>query len=133
MTKKHAQRGSERLMAAWNTRALTEESVREIADALDASPASVLGANVVGGANATGMTVSLSYEGDDVPMCGNDILFWLRWHIKNGGGGVHPPRIIINGIPFPDLLRMELDFGHVGQPGLADLGGGGLGGGILGE
>jgi hypothetical protein len=127
MTKKQAKRGSERLMAAWNTRALTEESVREIAEALEASPATVLGANVVGGANATGMTVSLSYEGDDVPLCGNDILFWLRWHIKNGGGGVHPPRIIINGIPFPDLLRLELDFGHVGQPGLADVGGGILG------
>jgi hypothetical protein len=36
MTKKQAKRGSERLMAAWNTRALTEESVRELAEALDA-------------------------------------------------------------------------------------------------
>ncbi|HEU4730284.1 MAG TPA: hypothetical protein VFT22_20445 [Kofleriaceae bacterium] len=122
MSNKHALRGSEKLIAAWNTRALTDESVKEIAAALDASPAKVLAANVVGGTHATGLTLSLAYEGDDVPRCGNDILFWLRWHINHGGGAVHPPRIIINGIPFPDLVRMELDFGHVG-PGPQVLGG----------
>ena len=119
-------------MAAWNTRALTEDSVREIASALEASPATVLGARVVGGASATGLTVTLSYEGDDVPLCGNHILFWLRWHIDHGGGGVRPPRIIINGTPFPDLLRLELDFGQVGPPGQGDLGGA-VGGGGVGE
>ena len=123
MTRKLAKRGSERLMAAWNARALTEESVKEIAAALEASPATVLGANVIGGAHPTGVSLSLAYEGDDVPLCGNDILFWLRWHINHGGGGVRPPRIIINGIPFPDLVRIELDFGHVGPSGLADAGG----------
>jgi hypothetical protein len=136
VSKKQALRGSEKLMAAWNTRALTDDSVKEIAAALDASPAKVVGANVVGGAQPVGLTLSLAYEGDDVPWCGNDILFWLRWHINHGGGGIHPPRIIINGIPFPDLIRMELDFGHVGPgPELGGLGGelgGKLGGGVIG-
>jgi hypothetical protein len=30
------------------------------------------------------------------------------------GGAPRPPKIIINGTPFPDLVRMELDFGRVG-------------------
>ena len=131
MSKKVSKRGSERLMAAWHARALTEESVKEIAAALEASPATVLGANVIGGSNPTGITLSLAYDGDDVPWCGNDILFWLKWHRSHGGGGVRPPRILINGIPFPDLVRVELDFGHVGVPGPADLGG--IQGGSLGE
>jgi hypothetical protein len=132
MDKKCATRGSERLMAAWQARALTEESVREIAEALDGSPATVLGASVIGGAQPTGVTLSLAYEGDDVPRCGNDIQFWLRWLQKNGGGVIRPPRILINGIPFPDLIRIELDFGHVGPsagPGLdGPLGSGTSGG-----
>lgn len=105
-------RGSERLMAAWKMRGLTQESVEEIAAALDKSPAKVDGASVVGGENATGVRLSLSYDGDDVPLCGNDILFWFKWHIKYGGV-VRPPKIIINGIPWPDLVRMQLDFGQV--------------------
>jgi hypothetical protein len=130
MSKKVLKRGSERLMAAWHARALTEESVKEIAAALEASPATVLGANVIGGANPTGITLSLAYDGDDVPWCGNDILFWLKWH-RSHGGGVRPPRILINGTPFPDLVRVELDFGHVGAPGPADIGG--IQGGALGD
>lgn len=116
-------RGSEKLLAAWKTRSLSEESVLEIAKALDESPARVDSANVVGGANPSGVQLALSYSGDDVPMCGNDILFWLRWHLKHGGE-VKPPRIIINGTPFPDLVRMEVDFGHsvetVVNPALVD-------------
>jgi hypothetical protein len=130
MSKKVLKRGSERLMAAWHARALTEESVKEIAAALEASPATVLGASVIGAANPTGITLSLAYEGDDVPWCGNDILFWLKWH-RSHGGGVRPPRILINGTPFPDLVRVELDFGHVGAPGPADIGG--IQGGALGD
>ena len=107
--------GSEKLMAAWKTRALSEESVREIATALEKSAARVEQASVFGGASATGMQLTLSYEGDDVPRCGNDILFWLKWH-RDHGGVVVPPRIIINGTPFPDLVRMVLDFGHPRGP-----------------
>jgi len=115
-------RGSEKVMAAWKARTLTEASVREIAAAFEKSPATIEGASVVGGEHATGLRVSLRYDGDDGPWCGNDILFWLKWHLGHGGVP-RPPRIIINGIPFPDLVRMELDFGHVGEqlPTIQDL------------
>jgi hypothetical protein len=105
-------RGSEKLLAAWKTRALTEESMREIATAMDKSPARVESATLFGGGNPSGLRLELSYAGDDIPICGNDILFWLKWLRKNGWGG-RPPRIIINGIPFPDVLHVQLDFGRV--------------------
>lgn len=107
-------RGSEKLLAAWKQRALTEESVHEIAAELEKSPATVEKVNVVGGSAATGVQVQLSYSGDDVPFCGNDLAFWLRWRRRHGGS-VKPPKILINGIPFPDLVRIQLDFGHVGD------------------
>jgi hypothetical protein len=118
----NGKRGSEKVMAAWKARMLTEASVKEIATAFDKSPARIEGATFVGGENATGLRLSLSYEGDDGPMCGNDILFWLKWHLGHGGTP-RPPRIIINGIPFPDLVKMELDFGHVEEhvPSIEDL------------
>jgi hypothetical protein len=120
-------------MGAWKARALTEESVREISDALAKSRAKVESAMVTGGESPTGMRVSLRYDGDDGPWCGNDILFWLKWHLGHGGV-VRPPRIIINGIPWPDLVRMELDFGQVEETVLqghalsGELGAGGLSG-----
>jgi hypothetical protein len=100
-------------MAAWKARTLTEESVREIAQALDKSPATVEGIIVVGGSSASGLQVTLRYDGDDVPWCGNDISFWLAWLRKHGGGVVHPPKVIINGTPWPDLAIVELGFGNV--------------------
>ena len=58
----------------------------------------------------------------------------LKWH-RVHGGEVKPPRILIDGTPWPDLVRMQLDFGHVVQPGNVLQGGitqlnagGGLGG-----
>jgi hypothetical protein len=108
-------RGSDKLMAAWKARALTEDSVREIAAQIEKSPATVERADVAGGSAPTGVSLSLSYSGDDTPWCGNDILFWLKWH-RNHGGSARPPRILINGIPFPDWVRLDLDFGHVGNP-----------------
>jgi hypothetical protein len=117
-------RGSDKLTTAWQSRALTDESVREITAALEKSPAVVEGAAVYGGANPSGMRVTLRYDGDDVPICGNDILFWLKWHIRHGSGGVKPPKIIINGIPIPDIARVQLDFGQVGEQvgGVKDVG-----------
>jgi hypothetical protein len=105
-------RGSEKLLAAWKTRTLTEESVREIGAALDNSPAKVESVSFTGGENATGVSVLLSYGGDDVPRCGNDIEAWLKWQRKHGGKS-RPIRIIINGTPFPDVVRMNLEFGQV--------------------
>jgi hypothetical protein len=111
-------RGSAKLLAAWKTRSLSEESFREITEAFDKSPATVEQAHVVGGHNPTGVQMTLSYEGDDGPWCGNDLQFWVRWHRKHGGVP-RPPRILINGIPFPDLVRMELSFGQTAPvPGL---------------
>ena len=112
------QRGSEKLMRAWKSRRLTDESVREIADALDKSPATVEGIEVVGGEDATGIRLALSYDGDDGPYCGNDIIFWLQWLLKHGGSGgvITPPHIIINGTPWPEVVKMELNFGNVENP-----------------
>jgi hypothetical protein len=117
-------RGSEKVMAAWKARTLSEASVKEIGSALDKSPATIEGATFVGGENPTGLRLSLAYEGDDGPWCGNDILFWLKWHLTHGGNP-RPPRIIINGIPFPELVRVELDFGTVAEqlPSLEDVAG----------
>ncbi len=120
-------RGSEKLMAAWKARTLTDESVGEIAEALDKSPARLDTAVFSGGESASGLHVGLTYTGDDIPICGNDILFWLHWHRKFGGE-VKPPRIIINGTPWPDYLRLELDFGQVTQPSVTDVEGFDLGG-----
>jgi hypothetical protein len=115
-------RGSEKVMAAWKARALTEESIGEIAKNFEESPATIERANVFGGAQPTGLRLSLRYDGDDGPWCGNDILFWLKWHLGHGGVA-RPPKIIINGTPFPDLVRMELDFGHVAEqrPSIQDI------------
>lgn len=116
-----SKRGSERLLAAWKARSLTEESVREIAAALEKSPATVERASVVG-ANASGLNVSLTYDGDDVPICGNDLQFWLRWH-RIHGGDPQPPIVIINGTPILDHVRLELNFGHAGNDlGVQDVG-----------
>jgi len=127
-------RGSDKLLAAWKARALTEESFKEIVTGLNETPGTIEGATVHGGSEPSGVRVSLSYDGDDVPWCGNDIVFWLRWH-RRFGGTVRPPRIIINGTPYPDLARVELDFGNVAVdvPRMADLPGslagrGGIGG-----
>ena len=108
-------RGSEKLLAAWKARTLSEDAIKEIALALEKSPGHLEAAKVVGGSSATGITLSLSYSGDDVPYCGNDIQFWLNW-LRRHGGAPRPPRVIINGTPFPDLVRVEMDFGHVTQP-----------------
>lgn len=114
MDDRQSKRGSEKLLQAWQARALTEASVREIAAGLDATRGTVVSAQITGGERATGMTVGLTYDGDDVPYCGNDIQAWLKWHRHHGGGPISAPRILIKGIPVPDVLHLELDFGQVG-------------------
>lgn len=105
-------RGSEKLMAAWNARALTEAAVREISEALDKSPATVESVQVQGGSTPTGLQMTLRYDGDDVPWCGNDIAFWLKWHRRHGGV-VHPPKILVDGAPWPEIVRLQLGFGNL--------------------
>lgn len=111
--------GSEKLLAAWKKRALTEEAVHEIAAELDRSPATVEKVEVIGGAHATGVKVTAAYTGDDVPRCGNDVLFWLNWHRRHGGR-IRIPRIQIDGIPIPDLVRIEFGFGDLGPEPVLD-------------
>ncbi len=131
--KTQSTRGSEKLMKAWKERRLSEESVHEIAEALDKSPATVENFDIVGGENATGVRVALRYDGDDGPRCGNDITFWLQWLLRHGGGGgvINPPRVIINGTPWPEVIRLELSFGNVGN--LVNILPGVAGGGVIGE
>jgi len=104
-------------MKAWKSRVLTEDAFREITEALEKSPATLEAFNIVGGENPTGVQLSLRYDGEDGPWCGNDILFWLKWHLQHGslGGVIKPPRIIINGTPWPEAVTMALDFGRVSQ------------------
>jgi hypothetical protein len=111
-----AMRGSSRILDAWMARGLSDESVKEIASGLSESKGTIEAVEVSGGEAATGMRVGLSYAGDDVWWCGNDIIFWLKWLAKNGGKP-KPPRIIINGKPYPDELFMEIDFGHFAEVG----------------
>jgi hypothetical protein len=108
-------RGSEKLLRAWKSRVLTEESIREIATELDKTPARIEEVGIVGGENPTGMFLALSYVGDDAPFCGTGIQFWLQWLRKHGSPGtvINPPRIIINGTPWPEFVRLELEFGQV--------------------
>lgn len=90
--------------------------MREIADALEASPAMVLSGNIIGGDRPTGVMLSLAYEGEDVLQCGLDLLFWLRWHTAHGFEHVRAPRIIVNSArELPELIRVEMDFGYVGH------------------
>jgi hypothetical protein len=108
-------RGSEKLLAAWKNRVVTDEAFKEITGELEKSPATIEEVSVVGGANPTGLQMTLTYSGDDVPKCGNDISFWLRWH-RIYGGRMRPPKILINGIPFPDIIRLQLEFGDFTGP-----------------
>ena len=120
-----SERGSEKLLAAWRSRALTDDAVEEIGATLAESPGTIETVQVHGGAQATGISMSIRYDGDDVPWCGNDVLFWLKWHLRHGGV-LTPPKIIINGIPFPEELLMELVFGvvpTVAGPGPQEAGG----------
>jgi len=125
MEHKRTNDGGERFAAGRAPRLLTDESMREIAAALAASPAIVLSGHIVGNDHPTGVMLSLAYEGDDVSACGVDILFWLRWHAVHGNGEVRPPRIIVNGArELPELVRLELDFGDVGEARFNDSGSG---------
>ena len=111
-----ALRGSEKLRIAWENRALTEDAVAEIGEALDASPADVASVRVFGGREAVGVEVSKRYGFDDGDICGNDISFWLKWLGRHGGGGYVPPKVIINGIPYPIEVLVTYTFGRPEAP-----------------
>lgn len=105
-----AQRGSEKQLDAWKSRTIREESFHEPADAPERSPAQVDGAFVTGGSSPSGHYLSLRCGGEDVPRCGNDLEFILRW-INRHHRGLSIPCIVANGIPRPDLFRIDLRIG----------------------
>lgn len=107
-------RGSERLMAAFRSR-LTEDSVGMIAGMLDQSSGIVDSIDLHGGAEPTGVSITSTYTLDGDFTCGNDLSFWLSWLRKHGGGGWVPPKIIINGTPWPEFLTMKLVFGRIDE------------------
>jgi hypothetical protein len=114
-------RGSEKIRGAWENRGLTEEGIREIEENFEKSSGTVEQAHLVGGDTPTGLLLSVSYSEDDVPRCGNDLSFWLYWHRKYGGV-VRRPKIIINGTPWPDVVRVQLGFGNVEVAGAGRVG-----------
>jgi hypothetical protein len=92
-------RGSEKLLASWRQSA-SEGTAQSGAGKISrrktvgiAVAAGVLGAGVFPASSAS------AYGGDDIPPCGNDILFWKKL-IPTGGSTV--PRVIWKGIPWPD-------------------------------
>jgi hypothetical protein len=103
-------RGSERLMAALNNR-LTEESIGDIARILDASPGVVKDVQVHGSGQPSGVSVTSIYSGDDGGWCGNDLRNWFEW-LRKHGGQPKPPRIIINGTPWPEFITMMVTYGR---------------------
>ena len=109
------ERGSAVLRQAWERKGfhLTDDMVGEIVDQLDVSPATVHDVRVTGGAMPTGISIDVSYEGDDVPWCGNDLSWLIAWHLKHQAPTVCIPRPLVDGIPFPDLIKATL---HFGQP-----------------
>jgi hypothetical protein len=112
-----SERGSTRLREAWAQKGfqLNDESVGEIVEQLDDSPATVDDVVFHGGAEPTGVSVGLTYADDDVPICGNDLTFWLKWHIHHGVTIDQVPHIIINGRPHPEFVKLNLGFG-AGMP-----------------
>ena len=114
--------GSEKLYAAWNARALTKESLAEIGQALDASAGVVKAVELSGGAEPTGVAVTLEYNGDDILQCGPDLTNWLVLQQKLGAGVRVPPHFNPIGIPTIEELRVVLHYGHPSGPALGQTG-----------
>jgi hypothetical protein len=107
------ERGSKRLFEAWETRVervITDDHVKELGGLLDASPATVDDVQVAGGGQATGVGFSLTYEGDDIPICGNDLSAILAL-LRRLGTPSEPPIVIINGRPAFDRLTVLATLG----------------------
>lgn len=99
-----AVRGSARLFDAWKARerqVVTDDDVAQLARVLEDSPARVAHVVVAGGREATGVGVALQYDGDDVPLCGNDLARLLEL-LHRLGTPSEPPVVIVNGKPRVD-------------------------------
>lgn len=100
------ERGSQKLLEAWKSRdqrLITEDHIQQLAEVLEQSPAVVDDVTVVGGDEADGVGFALSYYGDDIPFCGNDMSKILEL-LRRLGTPSQPPVVIINGKPGLDRL-----------------------------
>lgn len=106
-------RGSEKLLTAWKERqALTDESVSQIAELLDSSPAEVESVEFHGGAEPTGVSLGLAFSGDDVELCPRFFKDLFEWLKTQPGRGPIVGDVIINGTPRIDLARVNLSIGE---------------------
>jgi hypothetical protein len=106
-------RGSRRLIEAWKDRErhlIRDEHVEELSGLLENSPASVDDVIVVGGSEATGLGFSMTYDGDDIPLCGID-LYRLLDLLRRLGTPSDGPVIIINGRPAIERLTVLATLG----------------------
>ena len=106
-------RGSQRLLESWENRhrhVITDDDVKQLAEVLDASPAQVGDVTVAGSGEGTGVGLSLSYTGDDIPLCGND-LTRIPELLRKTGAPSRPPVVIINGVPWPDRVTVLATLG----------------------
>ncbi len=108
------ERGSEKLLAAWKARQLTDQSVQDIAEGLGKSSAEVHSIEFHGGARPTGVAVGLTYRDGTIEECGTDITLWLAWLRRYAAEVEFDRRILIDGV-WPDLLTVTLPFGNVGH------------------
>ena len=107
-------RGSARLLEAWAERGrhvITDEDIKFIATRLEESPAQVADVVVVGGEQPSGFGIALNYDGDDGPMCGNDLGWLIALLRRLGGAGYQPPVIIKNGQPAFERLTVLASLG----------------------
>jgi hypothetical protein len=106
-------RGSSRLFEAWDERRahlITDDHVKTLADVLESSPALVDDVQVAGGDQATGLGFSLTYTGDDIPVCGNDLSRILEL-LRKLGTPSQEPIVIVNGRPAFDRLTVLATLG----------------------
>jgi hypothetical protein len=100
-------RGSELLLDAWKHRTISDELVGEVAHNLGQSPATVDDVLTNGD---HGLGFSLTYTGDEIDRCGND-LQWLLDLIRKYGVPYEEPVVIINGRPRLDRVTVLATLG----------------------
>jgi hypothetical protein len=105
-----AERGSAVLLKAWQAGVirLNDEIVTGLSEVLNGIQGHVETARV--GESRGAVAVEIAYD-EDTPQCGNDLNRLFRW-IHDFGGDI-PVRVLINGVPAFDSLRVLLEVGNV--------------------
>jgi hypothetical protein len=105
------ERGSAVLLTAWQSGVikLNDEVVTGLSEVLNGIQGRVETARV--GEGRESVAVEIAYD-EDTPQCGNDLSLLFRW-IHDAGGDI-PVRVLINGIPAFDSVRVVLEVGNVG-------------------